>query len=72
MSDLRWDEYCPHCEKHIKEMHDYLAANEPETQFTMECPHCGLPIDVLVEFVPEFGLSKPDTAQAEAAEGELR
>lgn len=61
----RWDECCPHCDEKITQLDDYFSCHDYATDFTMECPHCGAAIDVIVEPVPEFGLCKAATAAAQ-------
>ena len=55
----RWDECCPHCGTKIDELDCYVADYGDEPDFTMECPHCGDPINVHVDYMPEFYLTVP-------------
>lgn len=53
----RWDDCCPHCEAKLT-VYDVFVSRDYSTEFQMDCPECHKLIDVLVEAVPEFCLTK--------------
>ncbi len=67
MSKVRFDECCPHCGGKIKALSDYFSSAVYATQFDFDCPHCSREIECNVVPVPEFELSKKETAAEYAA-----
>ena len=63
-----FDEKCPHCDADIEaqrqwEFHDY------STSFEVDCPSCGLRVEIGVSMEPIFETSKPSCAMCSRERG---
>lgn len=55
----RFDNCCPHCGEQLDDLYADWTGNDYQTEFRVECEHCGKPVAVTVHTVPEFELGPP-------------